>query len=52
MKDFMDDYHVYIESCLEEESNTENSSSGCSTGCLTWVLVIIGILWFIGKITL
>jgi hypothetical protein len=50
MKDFMDDYHAYMESCSEEESDTENSGSGCSTGCLPWLLTIIGILWLIGKI--
>lgn len=52
MKDFMDDYHAYMESCSEEESGTESSGSGsgCSTGCLPWLLGIIGILWLLGKI--
>ena len=50
MRNFMDDYHAYMSGCSEEETNSQNSGSGCATGCLPWVLVALCLLWIISKL--
>lgn len=48
----MDDYHEYMMICGEDESESSGSggSSGSSgPGCFTWIIIILAILWIIGK---
>ncbi len=43
----LDDFHAFQSTTSGSGSNGHSSGSA---GCLTWVLVVIGILWIIGKV--
>lgn len=45
----LNDYHAFTST--SSGSGTESGGSGCSSGCLPWLLVALGVLWFIGKLT-
>lgn len=46
-----DDYHAFVSTRSDSEgTSTSGDGSGCSSGCLSWIVAIIGILWFIGKL--
>lgn len=43
----LNDFHAF-----QSTSGGSNSGSGigCSGGCFTWILVILALLWIIGKL--
>lgn len=50
----MDDYHKYMMICGEDESEgsgSGGSSSSSGSGCFTWILIVLAILWIIGKLS-
>ena len=44
----MDDFHTFKST---SGSSGGSGGSGCSSGLFTWILVIVAVLWVIGKLS-
>lgn len=44
----LDDFHAFT-STSGSRSGSGGSGSSSGPGCLTWILIILAILWLIGK---